>query len=183
MAAKPVSAEVSPIVGSPMAPADDLTRLGMLMDSAHLQQQLAESTLARLEAHTRGLDAVVRDEIRQSFTLECAALEEEIQKAAAALRVMQHVAARRAAVWTLTILGTVASVAIAAIEYAIPSARDIASLRSQRDALSLQVKQLADAGGRLQLRRCGTEARLCVRVDRAAPSYGAAADYLIVKGY
>lgn len=153
------------------------------MESAHAQHQLAESALARLEAHTRGLDAVVRDEIRQTFTAECGELEEELQKTALALRSLQRIAERRAASWTIVIVTTVAGAAIAALEYAMPSGRDIEKLRSERDTLSLQIKQLIDLGGRLELRRCGEHARLCVRVDRGAPSYGDAADYLIVKGY
>jgi hypothetical protein len=35
----------------------------------------------------------------------------------------------------------------------------------------------------MELRRCGDAQRLCVRVDRSAPAYGAGADFFIVKGY
>jgi len=35
----------------------------------------------------------------------------------------------------------------------------------------------------VQLRHCGAARRLCVRVDRGAPLYGEAADFLVVKGY
>ncbi len=168
---------------SPPGKVEELTSLGMLLESAHLQQQLAESTLSRLEAHTKGLDVVVRDEIRQSFTMECAALDEEIQKATVALRGLQRNADRRIGAWTVAILAIVGSAVLATIEYAIPSVEDIRKLRSERAALSIQISRLADAGGRLELRRCGDHARLCVRVDRSAPSYGEAADYLVVKGY
>jgi hypothetical protein len=160
-----------------------ITSLGMLMESAHVQQQLAEATLSRLEAHTKGLDAVVRDEIRQSFTVECVALDEEIHKTTAALRSLQRSADRRIASWTVSILAIVGSGVMAIIEYAIPSVKDIEKLRSERAALSIQIGRLTDAGGRLELRRCGEQARLCVKVDRSAPSYGDAADYLVVKGY
>ena len=163
-------------------PSNGTTRLGMLMEAAHVQQQLAESTLARLEAHTKGLDAVVRDQLRQSFTSECVALEEEIQRTAQTLRQLQRCAERRAKSWTVAILA-MASVAAAVVELAIPSARDIDRLRSERDALSIQIKQLTSAGGRLDLRRCGERERLCVRVDRTAPGYGDGGDYLIVNGY
>ena len=40
-----------------------------------------------------------------------------------------------------------------------------------------------ERGGLLDLRRCGNDARWCVRVDRHAPAYGEQADYLVVKGY
>ena len=167
---------------SPAKP-EEITSLGMLMESAHVQQRLAEATLSRLEAHTKGLDAVVRDEIRHSFTVECVALDEEINKTTAALRSLQRSADRRIASWTVSILAFVGSAAMAIIEYAIPSVKDIERLRSERSALSIQISRLADAGGRLELRRCGEQARLCVKVDRNAPSYGDAADYLVVKGY
>jgi hypothetical protein len=162
---------------------EGITSLGMLMESAHVQQQLAEATLSRLEAHTKGLDAVVRDEIRQSFTVECAALDEEIHKTTVALRSLQRSADRRIASWTVAILAIVGSGVMAVIEYAIPSVKDIEKLRSERAVLSTQINRLVDAGGRLDLRRCGEQARLCVKVDRSAPSYGDAADYLVVKGY
>lgn len=169
--------------GPAVEPLEEVTRLGMLMESAHVQQQLADAALARLEAHTKGLDAVVRSEIRETFTVECVALEEEIQKTAAALRRLQRILDRRAAAWTVAIVALLGSALIGAIEYAVPSVADIQKLRSERAALSLQLRHLADAGARLELRRCGDQARLCVRVDRSAPSYGAAADFLVVKGY
>jgi hypothetical protein len=162
---------------------EGVTSLGMLMESAHVQQQLADAALSRLEAHTKGLDAVVRDEVRQSFTVECAALDEEIHKATVALRSLQRSTDRRIASWTVSILALVGGAAISIIEYAIPSVKDIENLRAERAALSVQISHLADAGGRLELRRCGEQARLCVKVDRNAPSYGDAADYLVVKGY
>ena len=168
---------------APLGNTEGLTTLGMLMESAHAQQLLAEATLSRLEAHTKGLDAVVRDEIRQSFTVECVALDEEIHKTTVALRALQRTADRRIASWTFAILTIVGSSAIAIAEYAIPSVTDIEKLRSERAALTAQISRLADAGGRLELRRCGEQARLCVKVDRSAPSYGDAADYLVVKGY
>lgn len=166
-----------------IAPDGDVTRLGMLMEAAHLQQQAAEATLARLDAHTRGLDAVVRDEIRQSFTAECAELDEEVRKTTLALSGLQRHAERRAACWTAVIVTSLGGAAIALVEFTVPSAGVIAELRSERDTLSRQIQQLSNAGGRLELRRCGAEERLRVRVDRRAPTYGEAGDYFIVKGY
>ena len=45
------------------------------------------------------------------------------------------------------------------------------------------IARLTQQGGHVELRRCGAARRLCVRVDRGAPMYGEAADYLVVKGY
>jgi hypothetical protein len=65
----------------------------------------------------------------------------------------------------------------------LPQPPEIASLRATRDALSSNITYLRQQGGALQLKRCGPQQRLCARVDRTAPSYGVAADYLVLKGY
>ncbi|MGH8327807.1 MAG: hypothetical protein ACRET2_13715, partial [Steroidobacteraceae bacterium] len=64
----------------------------------------------------------------------------------------------------------------------LPSRSEVAALRARRDALAANIARLQQRGGSVDLRRCGARARLCVRVDRDAPAYGADADYLIVKG-
>ena len=45
------------------------------------------------------------------------------------------------------------------------------------------IAALERQGGRIEWRRCGEKARLCVRVDRKAPPYGDRADYYVVEGY
>lgn len=161
---------------------DDLARLGALLDVAHTQQQLVNSALTRLEAHTRGVDAIVRDEIRQTFISECVTLEEEVSKTVAALQRMQRLATLRMASWGVALMVMLCSALVLAINHMLPSADQLADLRAQRARLSRQVEQLEDAGGRIDLRRCGPKARWCVRVDRSAPGYGPDNDFLIVKG-
>jgi hypothetical protein len=65
----------------------------------------------------------------------------------------------------------------------IPSRAEIAALRTKHDELATQIASLEERGGRIDLRRCGDGARLCVRVDRKAPTYGEQSDYLVVRGY
>jgi hypothetical protein len=65
----------------------------------------------------------------------------------------------------------------------LPSQSELAALRSKRDELASNVAHLEQRGGRIDLRHCGGTDRLCVRVDRKAPVYGEAADYLVVRGY
>ena len=65
----------------------------------------------------------------------------------------------------------------------LPSRAEIEGLRAARTELSASLARLAQQGGRMQLRRCGAAARLCVRIDRGAPLYGESADYAIVRGY
>jgi hypothetical protein len=65
----------------------------------------------------------------------------------------------------------------------LPSPNEITALRATRDDLASAVARLEQRGARVDLRRCGGTNRLCVRVDRKAPAYGEAGDYLVVKGY
>jgi hypothetical protein len=59
----------------------------------------------------------------------------------------------------------------------------VSALRAQRDELRLNVAKLEQLGGHIDWRRCGDSRRLCVRVDRKAPTYGEKADYLVIDGY
>lgn len=65
---------------------DEEIKLGFLMEAAQTHQQLAESALENLEQHTRGLDAVVRQEIRRTLIEELRAVHEESERTANALR-------------------------------------------------------------------------------------------------
>ena len=65
---------------------DDTTmKFGLLMESAQAHQKLAESHLEQLRAHTRDLDAVVRDEIRRTLIEELESLWAECKRATEAL--------------------------------------------------------------------------------------------------
>jgi hypothetical protein len=169
--------------GIARAASDEAISLGLLADAAHTHQQLADASLVRLEAHTRGLDAVVRDEIRHTLVSECGELVEEIDRSVTALRSMQRAASLRATWWSTAVITAVASAMVMGLERLLPSAAELQALRAQREQLAAQVKQLSAVGGRIELRRCGSEQRLCVRVDRSAPVYGTDADFLIIKGY
>lgn len=162
---------------------EDGLRLGLLMETAQTHQQLADQSLARLEAHTQGLDSVVREEIRRTFVAECGALVEEAGKAAEALRHLNRVASRHFG-WLSAAVAVVSAVGgLLLLQRLLPSVQQLAMLQIQRQQLTAAIRGLPDSGARLQLRRCGSAQRLCVRVDRRAPAYGEAGDYLVVKGY
>jgi len=157
--------------------------LAALVTSARLQQQLADQSLVRLQAHAAGLDAVVREELHRSFIAACGGLVQEARDATEALAVLKRTAGRRLA-WTGVLTAALWSgVALLVLARLLPSSEELSALRAQRQQLLLSVRQLSDSGGRVQLRRCGSAQRLCVRVDRQAPAYGAAGDYLVVRGY
>jgi len=152
-------------------------QIGLLMETAQTHQKLAEASLERLEAHTRGLDTVVRAAIRQALIEELRPVHNEARRAEQALR-----AVRRAANWKVALLGPSFALLSLALGYGmarwiVPSPGEIAELRET-------VAQLEARGGKMDLRTCGKNSeRLCVRVDPKAPHYGEQGDYCVVKGY
>ena len=86
-----------------------------------------------------------------------------------------------ALVGALVVLASAIPLALA--WWLLPSAAEIAALRASRDQLSADIARLRREGAAVDLKRCGPERRLCARVDRAAPRYGEAADYVVLKGY
>lgn len=163
---------------------DDATmKVGMLMESAQAHQKMAEGQLERLRAHTQDLDGVVRDEIRRTLVEELRALTAETTRATHALQKIRGAGALRGAAWSLAaaLLCTLAPIGIA--RWALPSAAEIATLRSRRDELAANLAKLEQQGGRIDWRHCGDGRRLCVRVDRKAPIYGDKADYFVIDGY
>lgn len=158
-------------------------KLGLLMETAQTQQELAHGSLQRLQAHTQGLDAVVREEIRRSLVAELGAIVQESEQAAEALRALRRAAGVRMVWWSTAMTCVPGGMMALMLWWWLPAPGEITALRAQREQLAAAVQRLDQSGGRVDLRRCGEPARLCVRVDRHAPVYGEQADFLIVKGY
>jgi hypothetical protein len=166
------------------APMDEATmKCGLLMESAQAHQKLAEEHLDRLRVHTLGLDEVVRDAIRRTLIDELRELTAECEGAKQALRGVKRAANLRGLFWSLTAAVLSSAVPLVAVRWVLPSAERIDALRAERDQLTASVARLEQQGGRIEWRRCGDSARLCVHVDRSAPSYGDKSDYFVVKGY
>jgi hypothetical protein len=161
----------------------DTAKFGLLLETAQNQQELVGAELERLQAHTRGLDEIVRAQIRRTLLEELSGLGAEGERAVSALRGVERMARQRfiavtvlmAAVWTLGV--------VLSVRCLVPTAAQISALRAERDRESAALALLGQQGGRIDVRRCGSDSRWCVRVDRRAPAYGESADYLIVKGY
>jgi hypothetical protein len=153
------------------------------MESAQVHQKLAEGQLEKLRAHTQDLDAVVRDEIRRTLVEELQMLTAETTRATRALEKVRGGAAWRGMVLSLLAATLCGLVPLALARWAFPSPADIALLRVRREELLANVAKLEQQGGRIDWRRCGDARRLCVRVDRKAPSYGEKADYYVLEGY
>lgn len=165
-------------------PMDEATvKFGLLMESAQAHQKLAETHLDKLRAHTQDLDAVVRDEIRRTLIEELQMLTAESRRAAEVLWRIRRSIGLRVALSGIAVAILCAAIPVACAHWFLPTESDIAGLRVRRDQLTANIAGLERRGARIDLRRCGETERLCVRVDRGAPVYGAKADYYIVKGY
>ena len=163
---------------------DDTTmNFGLLMESAQAHQKLAETHLEQLRAHTRGLDAVVRDEIRRTLIDELQMLSVESKRTAETLRRIGRGAVARVGLSSIVIAILCTCIPTAIMRWTLPSEAEISALRVRRDTLAASVATLEQRGGRIEWRRCGQTARLCIRVDRKAPTYGENADYSVVAGY
>jgi hypothetical protein len=97
------------------APNDNSVNLGLLMEIAQTHQKLAEATLQRLEEYTRGLDAVVRSEIRRTLIDELRGVHVEAKRATDALQRVQRAANVRVALWSLLVPILSATAASAAV--------------------------------------------------------------------
>ena len=158
-------------------------QLGLLMEAAQAHQKAAESTLRKLKASTTDLASQVRDEVRAVLTEQLHSLASDSKRAAAALREVQRAANVRALAWSLGITTLCSAIPLFLACWLLPSRGEIAALRAKHDELATQIASLEERGGRIDLRHCGNGARLCVRVDRKAPTFGEQSDYLVIRGY
>jgi hypothetical protein len=176
MGSEPLNVQVQPVDDSTM-------KFGLLMESAHVHQKLAETHLEELRAHTRDLDGVVRDEIRRTMVEELQLLTAEAKRAAEALRKIKRSAAVRIGIWSMATSVLCAGIPTAIMRWVLPSKSEFAALQARRDELTASVAALERRGGRIEWRHCGEGARLCIRVDTKAPAYGEKADFYVVAGY
>lgn len=158
-------------------------KIGLLMESAQAHQKMAETHLERLRAHTQDLDEIVREEIRRTLIEELQSLTAESKRAVQALSNMKRAANMRGLLWSAAIAVLCIAIPSLVARWVLPSAGEISRLRAERDQLAVSVARLKQQGGLVNWRYCGEAVRLCVRVDRSAPTYGENADYYIVRGY
>jgi hypothetical protein len=162
---------------------DSTMKLGLLLESAQAHQTLAESVLEKLKSHAAAIEGIAREEIRHTLLEELHAVADDAQRAAQSLRGLRHAADLRMAAWTLGMATLSCAVPMAVAHWILPTRDEVAALSAKRDELTARVAQLTREGGQLEVRHCGSAQRLCVRVDRKAPAYGEAGDFLVVKGY
>jgi hypothetical protein len=162
-----------------------MTQGDSLTDTGTVERQLEHAHVAieRLSAMAQDLDQVVRQELRSAFAEEFQMLGAASERAAQALHAVRRAASIRVALWAIGVTVACSAIPLAVAWAALPSQAELARMSEERDELAASLARLREQGGKVDLRRCGTAGRLCVRVDRSSPAYGADADYLIVKGY
>jgi hypothetical protein len=162
---------------------EETLKVGLLMESAQVHQALVTENLQRLQAHVRDLDVVVRDEIRRTLLEELQAVSTESDAAVQALNRAGRYAYGRVLVVGIGFVLLATAIPVALFAWIVPSASEIAALRSQRSDLEAAIVRLRQQGAQIELRHCGNEQRLCVRIDRRAPAFGEQADFRIARGY
>ena len=171
---------------------NEAIKLGLLMESAQTHEALAKALLEKLQAHTQGLDGVVRDEIRRTLLEQLKALHAESQNTVAALRTEREQIKTRMIIRSVAMMGLSAlvmvAIALGVAWYVLPKRSEITQLRTEisqlqteRDELAGVDAELERRGGRADVRRCAEH--LCVRVDLRAPRYGDQSDYYVIRGY
>jgi hypothetical protein len=156
---------------------------GLLMEAAFANQKVAETSLKKLKGVSADLVTAVREEVHRVLIEELHSLAHDSRRAADALHAVERAAALRTLTWTVGLTTLCSLIPLGLASWLLPSPADIVTLRAKRDALTSRIAALEVEGGRMDLRRCGDGARLCVRVDRKAPTYGEQSDYLIIRGY
>jgi len=163
---------------------DDTTmKLGLLMEAAQAHQKAADSSLKKLKAATSELADIVREEVNRAVLEQIHALGTDSKRACEALHAVRRAANMRILSWSLGMTLLCSAIPLGLGCWIVPSRVDIAALRAKHDELAAKIASLEQRGGRIDLRRCGDGGRLCVRVDRKAPTYGEHSDYLVVRGY
>ncbi|HEY2684334.1 MAG TPA: hypothetical protein VGI93_12535 [Steroidobacteraceae bacterium] len=162
---------------------DDTMTIGLLLESAQTQQRLAEQSLESLRVHTQSLDVVARDEFRRVLTEELQPLDAEIARLARSAARAARNYSLRTVIFGLATTTLCALVPVGVARWVLPSTEQVAELKAQREVLTQQLQVLKAQGARMELRRCGTAARLCVRIDENAPRFGEHADFHVPAGY
>jgi hypothetical protein len=158
-------------------------KMGLLMEAAQAQQRLAESSLRKLKVHASELAVIVTDEVRRVLAGELHTLSGDLRAASDALHGLRRGVGWRLGLLSLVLSALCTALALAVAWWILPSRAELAVLRTRHDEYAASVAALERAGGRVDLRRCGDQQRLCVRVDRRAPAYGESGEFLIVHGY
>lgn len=147
-----------------------------------MNDSVALDDVAAANALVRELDLVVRQEIRSALAEEFEALGGVSRRTSEALEAVRRAASVRIALWAIVVVIASSAVPCAIAWTVLPGRGELSRMRAERDRLETTIAILERRGGNVDLRRCGPAGRLCVRVERGGPAYGAQSDFLIIKG-
>ncbi len=159
----------------------DPLEVGLLLETVQSQQRLAAETLAQLGGQLQSLERGVRAEVAQAAREAFLELSAEAGEAGAQLLGLRRAVGMRAAFWSVAAALASAAAAVLAVHLLVPTAAQIDALRVRRALFAADVRRLRRYGGSVELRRCGARGRLCVRVQRTGPVFGAHGNFLLVK--
>jgi hypothetical protein len=163
-------------------PLNETLRVGLLLETAQAQQRVGEEVFERLRDHLRALDVLVRSEVGRAACETLEALSSEAQQTEAALRSLRQETTVRVLTWSTAAMVLSAAIGLVILHVLVPSSAQVSELRARRAHYASDIQRLRQFGGAVDLRRCGTTGRLCVRVHPHGPRYGRHRDYLLVKG-
>ena len=162
--------------------ADPSLRLGMLLEALDVQRETAAQAVEQLVRHTHGLDAIVRDEIGQTLRGELSALQADVLDAQVALRGLSRRLSARHLLGSLLVGVVAAAAPLLLASTLLPGPAELRRLRAEEAMLQDRLRELRQTGAKLELRRCGRERSLCVRVERDRGAFGSDGAFFIVKG-
>ena len=155
--------------------------VGLLLETVQSQQRLAGETLAQLGEHLQSLERAVRADVAQAAREAFLEMSAEADALSTQLLGLRRAIGMRAALWSAAAALASAAVTVLAVRLLVPSVAQIDALRVRRALFAADVRRLREYGGSVELRRCGARGRLCVRVQRTGPVFGAHGDFLLVK--
>ncbi|MGC8518106.1 MAG: hypothetical protein ACP5P4_06195 [Steroidobacteraceae bacterium] len=155
--------------------------VGLLLDTVQSQQRLAGETLAQLDVQLQSLERVVRAEVARAAHEAFLEISVEADEVRARLGGLHRTLGTRTAVWSVAAALASAVVAVLAVRLLTPTSAQIDALRARRALFAADIRRLREYGGAVELRRCGARGRLCVRVQRTGPAFGAHGNFLLVK--
>ena len=155
--------------------------VGLLLETVQSQQRLAGETLAQLGEQLQSLERGVRADVAQAAREAFLELSAEADAVSTQLLGLRRAIGMRAALWSAAAALASAAVTVLAVRLLVPSAAQIDALRARRALFAADIRRLREYGGSVELRRCGAHGRLCVRVQRTGPVFGAHGDFLLVK--
>ena len=161
---------------------DPSLRLAALLEAIELQRETSTQALEQLMRHTQGLDAIVREEIAETLRGELAGLQAEVLAAQAALRALARAVTARHMLGSVLVGTLAAAVPLLLAATLLPGEGELRRLRAEQSSLQERLRELHQEGAAVQLRRCGSERRLCVRIEPSARPFGSDGDFRIVKG-